>query len=135
MTLVYRKIIAQSVISYLMVIFITCPTFLTKWIVILMFPLQEVFKSDFYTSIPISQVLGKCYVMSVKDYFKSKPEVSCSFILFFRNYLKFIQIGTKKFQKGKTICMKSNALIFLKVECETCTCLLVVLFVFLFVFS
>nr|XP_022295791.1 protein polybromo-1-like isoform X9 [Crassostrea virginica] len=35
---------------------------------------KEVFKSDFYTSIPISQVLGKCYVMSVKDYFKSKPE-------------------------------------------------------------
>nr|XP_034305706.1 protein polybromo-1 isoform X10 [Crassostrea gigas] len=35
---------------------------------------KEVFKSDFYTSIPISQVLGKCYVMYVKDYFKSKPE-------------------------------------------------------------
>ena len=45
--------------------------------------LQEVFKSDFYTSIPISQVLGKCYVMSVKDYFKSKPEVSWNFIPFF----------------------------------------------------
>ncbi|XP_062616162.1 protein polybromo-1-like [Saccostrea cucullata] len=35
---------------------------------------KEVFKSDFYTSIPLSQVIGKCYVMYVKDYFKSKPE-------------------------------------------------------------
>lgn len=36
---------------------------------------QEVFKSDFFTQVPLSHVLGKCYVMFVKDYFKQKPEV------------------------------------------------------------
>lgn len=36
---------------------------------------KEVFKSDFSTTIPLSQVMGpKCYVMFVKDYFKMKPE-------------------------------------------------------------
>ncbi|XP_048738876.1 LOW QUALITY PROTEIN: protein polybromo-1-like [Ostrea edulis] len=35
---------------------------------------KEVFKSDFYTSIQLTQVIGKCYVMYVKEYFKSKPE-------------------------------------------------------------
>ncbi|KAK3103095.1 hypothetical protein FSP39_016403 [Pinctada imbricata] len=35
---------------------------------------KEVFKSDFFTSIPLNQVIGKCHVMSVKDYFKYKPE-------------------------------------------------------------
>ncbi|XP_074645019.1 protein polybromo-1-like isoform X2 [Tubulanus polymorphus] len=35
---------------------------------------KEVFKGDLYDSSPISKVLGKCYVMSVKDYFKMKPE-------------------------------------------------------------
>ena len=37
--------------------------------------LQEVFKSDYYNKVKISQhVLGKCFVMFVKDYFKHKPE-------------------------------------------------------------
>ncbi|XP_060077501.1 protein polybromo-1-like isoform X5 [Ylistrum balloti] len=35
---------------------------------------KEVLKSDSYTSIPITQVLGKCYIMFVKDYFKYRPE-------------------------------------------------------------
>ncbi|XP_077514509.1 protein polybromo isoform X29 [Amblyomma americanum] len=35
---------------------------------------KEVFKSDNYNSTLVNQVLGKCYVMPVKDYFKSKPE-------------------------------------------------------------
>uniref|UniRef100_T1J6Q3 Polybromo-1 n=1 Tax=Strigamia maritima TaxID=126957 RepID=T1J6Q3_STRMM len=35
---------------------------------------KEVFKSDNYNSTLMSQVLGKCYVMFVKDYFKMKPE-------------------------------------------------------------
>ncbi|GAB6031247.1 hypothetical protein CHUAL_009055 [Chamberlinius hualienensis] len=35
---------------------------------------KEVFKSDCYNSAPMNQVLGKCYVMNVKDYFKYKPE-------------------------------------------------------------
>ncbi len=35
---------------------------------------KEVFKSDSYNSTPLSQVVGKCYVMFVKDYFRSKPE-------------------------------------------------------------
>ena len=35
---------------------------------------QEVFKSDSYNSTPLSQVVGKCYVMFVKDYFRSKPK-------------------------------------------------------------
>lgn len=36
---------------------------------------KEVFKSDFNDSVPFSKVLGKCYIMFVKDYFKMKPEV------------------------------------------------------------
>ncbi|XP_076317275.1 protein polybromo isoform X4 [Tachypleus tridentatus] len=35
---------------------------------------KEVFKSDNYNSTPLNQVLGKCYVMFVKEYFKLKPE-------------------------------------------------------------
>ena len=38
--------------------------------------LQEVFKSDFYEAATFSRVLGKCFVMPVKDYYKMKPEVS-----------------------------------------------------------
>lgn len=34
---------------------------------------KEVFKSDNYNSTRMNQVLGKCYVMFVKDYFKYKP--------------------------------------------------------------
>ncbi|XP_035230777.1 protein polybromo-1-like isoform X3 [Stegodyphus dumicola] len=34
---------------------------------------KEVFKSDNYNSTPLNQVIGKCYVMFVKDYFKFKP--------------------------------------------------------------
>ena len=36
---------------------------------------KEVFKSDFYTSISPSEIIGKCYVMHVRDYFKYKPQV------------------------------------------------------------
>ncbi|XP_077995606.1 protein polybromo-1-like [Glandiceps talaboti] len=35
---------------------------------------KEVFKSDYYNSGKVSRVMGKCYVMFVKDYFKTKPE-------------------------------------------------------------
>ncbi|XP_072181869.1 protein polybromo-1-like [Diadema setosum] len=36
---------------------------------------KEVFKSDYYNKVKISQhVLGKCFVMFVRDYFKNKPE-------------------------------------------------------------
>ena len=35
---------------------------------------KEVFKSDFCDSVPFSKVLGKCFVMSVKEYFKMKPD-------------------------------------------------------------
>ena len=35
---------------------------------------KEVMRGDLHQSIPISSVLGKCYVMPVKDYFKYKPE-------------------------------------------------------------
>uniref|UniRef100_A0A0L8HHU7 BAH domain-containing protein n=1 Tax=Octopus bimaculoides TaxID=37653 RepID=A0A0L8HHU7_OCTBM len=36
---------------------------------------KEVFKSEFSTTISLSQLLGpKCYVMFVKDYFKMKPQ-------------------------------------------------------------
>lgn len=34
---------------------------------------KEVFKTDSYTSTPLSHVMGKCCVMFVKDYFRSKP--------------------------------------------------------------
>ena len=37
--------------------------------------LQEVFKSDFSDNVHPNKVLGKCYVMSVKEYFKNRPEV------------------------------------------------------------
>src|SRR5205814_1190439 len=35
---------------------------------------KEVFKSDSFNSTPLSQVVGKCHVMFVKDYFRSKPQ-------------------------------------------------------------
>ncbi|KAK6643901.1 hypothetical protein RUM43_000166 [Polyplax serrata] len=35
---------------------------------------KEVFKSDQHIAVPLSQVLDRCCVMSVKDYFKLKPE-------------------------------------------------------------
>lgn len=35
---------------------------------------QEVFKTESYQAIPLDQVIGKCCVMNVKDYFKMKPE-------------------------------------------------------------
>ncbi|KAH9526702.1 Protein polybromo-1 [Dermatophagoides farinae] len=34
---------------------------------------KEVFKSDNYTNTPLSQVMGKCCVMFVKDYFRCQP--------------------------------------------------------------
>jgi protein polybromo-1 len=36
---------------------------------------KEVFKSDFYDMVPLSKVLGKCFVMTVREYFKLKPVV------------------------------------------------------------
>ncbi|XP_053619347.1 protein polybromo-1 isoform X3 [Plodia interpunctella] len=35
---------------------------------------QEVFKTETHRSIPLDQVMGHCYVMNVKEYFKFKPE-------------------------------------------------------------
>lgn len=35
---------------------------------------KELFKSDYCASSKLSQVMGKCHVMFVKDYFKQKPE-------------------------------------------------------------
>ncbi|XP_069679864.1 protein polybromo-1 isoform X4 [Periplaneta americana] len=35
---------------------------------------KEVFKSDVHTAMPLDQVQGLCCVLSVKDYFRSKPE-------------------------------------------------------------
>ncbi|XP_054159382.1 protein polybromo-1-like isoform X2 [Oppia nitens] len=35
---------------------------------------KEVFKSDSFNSTPLSQVVGKCCVMFVKDYFRCKPQ-------------------------------------------------------------
>ncbi|XP_078796454.1 uncharacterized protein LOC101169930 isoform X2 [Oryzias latipes] len=35
---------------------------------------KEVFKSCYRSRVPISKVLGKCVVLSVKDYFKMQPE-------------------------------------------------------------
>lgn len=35
---------------------------------------KEVFKSDVHVAIPLDQVLGLCCVLSVKDYFRSKPD-------------------------------------------------------------
>ncbi|CAH1403720.1 unnamed protein product [Nezara viridula] len=35
---------------------------------------KEVFKTDQNVAIPLNQVLGRCCVLSVKDYFRSKPE-------------------------------------------------------------
>lgn len=39
-----------------------------------MFYFQEVFKSDVHIASPLNQVVGRCCVMSVKDYFRFKPE-------------------------------------------------------------
>lgn len=35
---------------------------------------QEVFKSDQHQAIALNRILGKCYVMSVKEYFKFRPD-------------------------------------------------------------
>ncbi|XP_071082321.1 protein polybromo-1-like isoform X6 [Haliotis cracherodii] len=35
---------------------------------------KEVFKSDIVTSIMLTQIIGRCHVMFVKEYFKFKPE-------------------------------------------------------------
>ena len=35
---------------------------------------KEVFKSDNYDKIPLSKILGKCYVMFVKEYYKNAPQ-------------------------------------------------------------
>ncbi|CAG4978753.1 unnamed protein product [Colias eurytheme] len=35
---------------------------------------QEVFKTEAHRSIPLDQVIGRCYVMNVKEYFKFRPE-------------------------------------------------------------
>uniref|UniRef100_A0A8B9K0K7 Protein polybromo-1 n=1 Tax=Astyanax mexicanus TaxID=7994 RepID=A0A8B9K0K7_ASTMX len=35
---------------------------------------KEVFKSDYYSKVPLSRILGKCVVLFVKDYFKLQPE-------------------------------------------------------------
>ncbi|KAL9838830.1 protein polybromo-1 isoform 3-T3 [Geothlypis trichas] len=35
---------------------------------------KEVFKSDYYSKVPVSKILGKCVVMFVKEYFKLCPE-------------------------------------------------------------
>ena len=36
---------------------------------------KELFRSDFNDTVSFDKVLGKCFVMHVKDYFKMKPEV------------------------------------------------------------
>ncbi|CAB0012967.1 unnamed protein product [Nesidiocoris tenuis] len=35
---------------------------------------NEVFKTDMNIAVPLNQVLGRCCILSVKDYFKSKPD-------------------------------------------------------------
>ncbi|XP_077054125.1 polybromo 1, like isoform X3 [Siphateles boraxobius] len=35
---------------------------------------KEVFKSDYYSRVPFSKILGKCVVLFVKEYFKLQPE-------------------------------------------------------------
>ncbi|XP_049880509.1 protein polybromo-1 isoform X2 [Pectinophora gossypiella] len=35
---------------------------------------QEVFKTETHRTVPLDQVLGQCYVMNVKEYFKFRPE-------------------------------------------------------------
>nr|CAB3264682.1 protein polybromo-1 [Phallusia mammillata] len=37
------------------------------------FMLKEVFKSDYYNTVPVSLIRGRCFVMLGKDYFKLKP--------------------------------------------------------------
>lgn len=38
------------------------------------FLVQEVFKSDQHSNIPLSKLKGRCFVMSVKEYFRMKPD-------------------------------------------------------------
>ncbi|KAK2717362.1 hypothetical protein QYM36_006224 [Artemia franciscana] len=39
-----------------------------------LFLMNEVFKTEIHQTQPLSEVVGKCYVMPVKDYFRLKPE-------------------------------------------------------------
>lgn len=36
--------------------------------------LQEVFKTDLNITLPVSQIKGRCAVVSVKDYFRYQPK-------------------------------------------------------------
>lgn len=40
------------------------------------FALKEVFMSEFYDSVQVRRLVGKCYVLFVKDYFDIRPKVS-----------------------------------------------------------
>ena len=46
---------------------------------------QEVFRSLHSSFITFQNIIGKCYVMSVKDYPKYKPEVCFFFLMFSSN--------------------------------------------------
>lgn len=35
---------------------------------------QEVFRTDVHESVPMSKITGRCCVVSVRDYFRNKPE-------------------------------------------------------------
>ncbi|XP_076040518.1 protein polybromo isoform X4 [Oratosquilla oratoria] len=67
---------------------------------------QEVFKTDKHSPLPLKDVVGKCFVMSSLDYFKSVPEG-------FDNedvYVCESRYNTKHrmFKKIKTFCMTPN---------------------------
>ena len=40
----------------------------------------QVFKSDYYNTVPVTQIRGKCFVMLIRDYFKMKPVGKISYI-------------------------------------------------------
>lgn len=77
---------------------------------------QEVFKSDQHATILLSDLQQKCFVMSVKDYFKLKPEAFADkdvYVCEFRYSSKarsFKKIKAWPFQTGTKIMLRENPL-------------------------
>ena len=76
---------------------------------------QEVFKSDQHQAIPLMDLLQKCVVLSVKDYYKSQPEQIAEkdvYVCEFRYNTKarsFKKIKTWPFQANESITLIPRA--------------------------
>ena len=81
----------QAVVPPLIFIWIFCTILYEN----LHFYLQEVFLSDNNQGTSMSEIVGRCCVMHVKDYFKCKPEVRFQYFANYemdKNLLKYFEM-------------------------------------------